>query len=110
MSKHTPGPWDVVSTPFGLSIEADAPKHPGCRVHVGTADGHNYANAELLAAAPTLRDHLEAVLCAAERSEEFIEGERGKGQSVEQLYAAGEMPDELVAARAFLAQLKGEQP
>ena len=59
---------------------------------------------------PALRDHLEAVLGAAEYSEQLLESERGKGRSVEQLYAAGEMPDELVAARVFLAQLKGEQP
>lgn len=57
-----------------------------------------------------LRAHLEAALARAEYTEECIESDRGKGQSVEQLYADGEMPDELVAARAFLAQLDGEQP
>lgn len=58
----------------------------------------------------TLRDHLEAVLARAEYTEECIESDRGNGRSVEQLYAADEMPEELVAARAFLAQLDGEQP
>lgn len=61
MSKHTPGPWDVVDTPFGLSIEADYPGQPGCRVHIGTADGRNRGNAELLAAAPKLLAALEQV-------------------------------------------------
>ena len=104
MSEHTPGPWEI----DGVEIRATA-SHPSESICVMTP-GFEDADAQLLAAAPTLRDHLEAVLCAAERSEEFIEGERGKGQSVEQLYAAGEMPQELVEARAFLAQLKGEQP
>lgn len=104
MSKHTPGPWEL----DGVEIRATA-AHPSERL-CDMVPGFEKADAELMAAAPTLRDHLEAVICAAERSEDFIESERGKGKSVEQLYADGEMPDELVAARAFLAQLDGEQP
>lgn len=104
MSKHTPGPWEL----DGVEIRATA-AHPSESLCVMTP-GFEEADGRLLAAAPTLRDHLEAVLCAAERSEEFIEGERGKGKSVEQLYADGEMPEELVAARAFLAELDGEHP
>lgn len=110
MAKHTPGPWDVVDTPFGLSIEADYPGQPGCRVHIGTADHRHHGNAQLLAAAPTLRDHLEAVISIAESEIQIMESDRGKGRSVQELYAADEMPEELVAARAFLAQLDGEQP
>lgn len=60
--KGTPGPWEVVDTSFGLSIEADAPGRPGCRVHVGTADGHNRANAELMAESPELLDCLQSLL------------------------------------------------
>jgi hypothetical protein len=52
--------------------------------------------------------HLEAVLCAAEDAEECLESDRGYGRSARKLYEANEMPEELVAARAFLAQLKGE--
>lgn len=114
MSKHPPGPY---------TLERDGGHTPGCgrydniRAADGSlvVDGNWYSEMRedvgpLFAAAPELLNHLEAVLCVAARSEEFIEGERGKGASIEQLYAAGEMPDELVAARAFLAQLKGEQP
>lgn len=104
MSKHTPCPWER----DGVEIRATS-AHASESLCVMTP-GFEKADAELMAAAPTLRDHLEAVLAAAERSEEYIEGERGKGLSIEQLYAAKEMPQELVEARAFLAQLKGEQP
>lgn len=60
--KGTPGPWDAVCTPFGLSIEANHPTVPGGRVHVGTADGQNRFNADLLAAAPDLLDALQSLL------------------------------------------------
>ena len=54
--------------------------------------------------------HLEAVLSVAEDAEECLESDRGYGRSASKLYEANEMPEEMVAARAFLANLKGEQP
>lgn len=116
MNRHTPGPWrqehEIFKNGDCYRLRGSREEHLGdlYGAHRAGEEGEYAANARLIAAAPELLDHLEAVLCAAECSEEFIEGERGKGWSVEQLYAAGEMPDELVAARAFLAQLKGEQP
>lgn len=52
--------------------------------------------------------HLEEVLCVAEDAEECLESDRGYGRSATKLYEAKEMPEELVAARAFLNRLKGE--
>lgn len=105
MSKHTPGPWWFAGMEIGTV--------PNMDIKVARVSGANVeeakANGRLMSKAPELLDHLEAVLAAAERSEEYIESERGKGLSIEQLYAAKEMPQELVEARAFLEQLKGEQ-
>lgn len=104
MSKHTPGPWEL----DGVEIRATA-AHPSESLCVMTP-GFEKADAELMAAAPTLRDHLEAVIQVAESEIQNTESDRYLGRSVEQLYAAKEMPQELVEARAFLEQLKGEQP
>lgn len=84
--KGTPGPWDVVCTPFGLSIEADHPTAAGCRVHIGTADGHNRANADMLAAAPAMFSALKELeeaarqVMAGEMAPSSIQIERMKAQ------------------------------
>lgn len=116
MSKHTPGRWVAFKERHFWVVKDEQGQRLASLLESESVftDGVEHddaqANAELMAAAPTLRAHLEAVLARAEYTEECIESDRGKGLSVEQLYAAKEMPQELVEARAFLAQLKGEQP
>lgn len=105
MSKHTPGPWWFAGMEIGTV--------PNMDVKVARVSGANIeeakANGRLMSKAPELRDHLEAVLCVAEQTNHLLDSEVYRGRSVEELYATGEMPEELVAARAFLAQLDGEQ-
>ena len=106
MSKHTPGPWWFAGMEIGTV--------PNMDIKVARVSGANIeeakANGRLMSKAPELCDHLEAVIQVAESEIQIMESERYQGRSVEQLYVAKEMPQELVEARAFLAQLKGEQP
>lgn len=60
----------------------------------------------LRAHAPQLLDLLERVLAAAEHGEFMMESERGRGREIEELYEAGEMPEELCADRVLIAKLK----
>lgn len=106
MSKHTPGPWWFAGMEIGTV--------PNMGIKVARVSGANVeeakANGRLMSKAPELLDHLEAMFELAEAGEVNLESDRGFGRNAEQLYAAKEMPQELVEARAFLARLKGEQP
>lgn len=110
MGKHTPGPW--LGRGKSDSVHRPCDTHPyGEQIFAFHPDyAPNDADHALILAAPTLRGHLEAVISVAESEVQIMESDRGKGRSVEELYATGEMPEELVAARAFLAQLDGERP
>lgn len=79
-SKHTPGPWQVVGTPFNEGFTVLAQPHPAlrgftkCVAYVGDkATEENEANARLIAAAPDLFRELDMQVrnCPVCRGEGF---------------------------------------
>lgn len=55
---------------------------------------------------PELLEALEAMTAAAEYGEFMLESERGRGREIAQLYEAGEMPEDIVKARALITRLE----
>lgn len=94
MSKHTPGPW-VVVTPEREPIRVSTGAEPTA-IHVCTVTGHgadSHADASLIAAAPDLLD-------ACERAERLFDSGP--------LQFSREHVSELSAIRAAIKKAKGE--
>lgn len=115
ISGHTPGPWKWMRNDTESGLDGDSPlmSQSGERVlQLGdcypSGGEPNAANANLIAAAPELLEALENLLWHAEQLEEFQESERGKGQTIDQMYAAGEMHAYMVAAKALISRAKGQ--
>ena len=68
------------------------------------------ANARLFATAPDLFTAIQALVKLAEQHEELIESEWGACRTLKQLYAAGKISPEILAARAAIAKARGETP
>lgn len=114
MSGHTKGPWTAVQGVFWTVEALDGQRVANTLdsecLFIGAEEfDQSQANANLIAAAPDLLDALENLLWHAEQLEEFQESERGKGQTIEQMYAAGEMHAYMVDAKALIARAKGEK-
>lgn len=65
MSEHTPGPWRVVNTPSASSLEVYAGDRPICEMYRRVDRVAEHATAALIAAAPMMRQALEAINGAA---------------------------------------------
>jgi hypothetical protein len=88
-TKHTPGPWLLVSREVGGAIQI-VDSHPATLRICTVTNAHNdEANAHLIAAAPELLKQLESALACIERD--------------------GSVLGDMVKMRAAIAKAKGEQ-
>lgn len=98
MSKHTPGPWQIIAPGFIGTVEADPQTIGYASDHRNTRTRpleEQVANARLMAAAPDLLEALEAL---ADFSTEYGPSPRASSE---------DWADFLSAARKALAKARG---
>lgn len=108
MSKHMPGPWILEKEDFEITKHIVGDGRGICEIFESFTPEMVWANAHLIAAAPDLLEALEKAISRMEQDAVAIDGERGMGRSLEALEAEGQLPEEVVIARATIARARGE--